>query len=98
MNFGPTTIETYGEDRVFVSIDARGGYVATHGWVEATEVPAREAIERWHDGGHGVKHFVFSAFKSKGATAFTWVLAAIDRFSLFVWHTVPPIQFQSPSS
>jgi phosphoribosylformimino-5-aminoimidazole carboxamide ribotide isomerase len=59
-------IEAYGEDRILVSIDARGGYVATHGWVEATEVPAREAIERWHDGGRGVKHFVFTNIDHDG--------------------------------
>ncbi|HXA54342.1 MAG TPA: HisA/HisF-related TIM barrel protein, partial [Solirubrobacteraceae bacterium] len=59
-------IETYGVDRVLVSIDARGGYVATHGWVEATEVPAREAIERWHGDGEGVKHFVFTSIDHDG--------------------------------
>jgi phosphoribosylformimino-5-aminoimidazole carboxamide ribotide isomerase len=59
-------IEAYGKDRIFVSIDARDGCVATHGWVEATEVPAREAIERWHDGGQGVKHFVFTNIDHDG--------------------------------
>ncbi len=59
-------IDRYGDDQILVSIDARGGYVATHGWVEATEVPAREAIERWHDGGHGVKHFVFTNIDHDG--------------------------------
>jgi phosphoribosylformimino-5-aminoimidazole carboxamide ribotide isomerase len=59
-------LETYGEDRILVSIDARGGYVATHGWVEATEVPAREAIERWHDGGRGVRRFVFTSIDHDG--------------------------------
>ncbi len=59
-------IEKYGPDRVFVSIDARDGYVATHGWAEATEVPAREAIERWHEGVGGVKHFVFTNIDHDG--------------------------------
>jgi phosphoribosylformimino-5-aminoimidazole carboxamide ribotide isomerase len=59
-------IQTYGGDRIFVSIDARDGYVATHGWVEATEVPAREAIERWHGDGNGVKHFVFTNIDHDG--------------------------------
>ena len=40
-------IDAYGADRVLVSIDARGGYVATHGWMQATEVRAEEAIKRW---------------------------------------------------
>lgn len=59
-------IAAYGDDRVCVSIDARGGYVATHGWLEATEVPAREAIERWHEGEGGVKHFVFTNIDHDG--------------------------------
>lgn len=46
-------IDAYGPDRVLVSIDARGGYVATHGWMHATEVRAEEAIERW--GEHGAR-------------------------------------------
>jgi phosphoribosylformimino-5-aminoimidazole carboxamide ribotide isomerase len=58
-------IEQYGSDRVLVSIDARGGYVATHGWAEATTVPAGEAIERWHDGG-GVRQFVFTNIDHDG--------------------------------
>jgi phosphoribosylformimino-5-aminoimidazole carboxamide ribotide isomerase len=58
-------IATYGVDRVLVSIDARGGYVATHGWVQATEVPVREAIERWHEDG-GVRHFVFTNIDHDG--------------------------------
>jgi phosphoribosylformimino-5-aminoimidazole carboxamide ribotide isomerase len=59
-------IEKYGPDCVLISIDARDGYVATHGWVEATEVPAREAIERWHDSGRGVRHFVFTNIDHDG--------------------------------
>jgi phosphoribosylformimino-5-aminoimidazole carboxamide ribotide isomerase len=59
-------IADYGDDRVVVSIDARGGYVATHGWVQATEVPAREAIERWHEDGDGVRRFVFTNIDHDG--------------------------------
>jgi phosphoribosylformimino-5-aminoimidazole carboxamide ribotide isomerase len=59
-------IETYGVDRVLVSIDARKGLVATHGWLEATTVPAREAIERWHENGTAVKHFVFTSIDHDG--------------------------------
>ncbi len=46
--------------KVFVSVDVRGGIVATDGWTEATEVRAREAIERWSLGKGGGKRFVFT--------------------------------------
>jgi phosphoribosylformimino-5-aminoimidazole carboxamide ribotide isomerase len=59
-------MQTYGVDRVLAGIDARNGYVATHGWVQATEVPAREAIERWHGSGEGVRHFVFTSIDHDG--------------------------------
>jgi len=65
-------LEAYGPDRVLVSIDARGGYVATHGWLEATSIPVREAIERLSgstDEGHGpggVKRFVFTNIDHDG--------------------------------
>jgi phosphoribosylformimino-5-aminoimidazole carboxamide ribotide isomerase len=59
-------IQTYGVDRVLVSIDAREGHVATHGWVEATEVPVGEAIERLNRDGGGVKHFVFTNIDHDG--------------------------------
>lgn len=42
-------IDVYGPERVLVSIDARGGFVATHGWMRATEMPAEQAIERWRE-------------------------------------------------
>jgi phosphoribosylformimino-5-aminoimidazole carboxamide ribotide isomerase len=59
-------MEAHGPDNVLVSIDARGGYVATHGWLEATEVPAREAIERWREGEGGVKRFIFTNIDHDG--------------------------------
>lgn len=59
-------IETHGRENVLVSIDARGGFVATHGWIEATQVPAREAIERWSEGKGGVKRFVFTNIDHDG--------------------------------
>jgi phosphoribosylformimino-5-aminoimidazole carboxamide ribotide isomerase len=58
-------IDAHTAERVLVSIDVRGGYVATHGWLEATEIPAREAIERLHEGG-GVRHFVFTNIDHDG--------------------------------
>jgi phosphoribosylformimino-5-aminoimidazole carboxamide ribotide isomerase len=59
-------MEEHGRENVLVSIDARGGYVATHGWLEATRVPAREAIERWSEGDGGVKQFVFTNIDHDG--------------------------------
>ncbi len=59
-------MKAHGRDSVLVSIDARGGYVATHGWLEATTVPAREAIERWGEGEQGVKRFVFTNIDHDG--------------------------------
>jgi phosphoribosylformimino-5-aminoimidazole carboxamide ribotide isomerase len=66
-------IERYGAERVLVSIDARDGCVATHGWLQATTVPAREAIERWHAHGEGVRNFVFTNIEHDG------MLDGIDR-------------------
>ena len=59
-------MQAHGAENVVISIDARGGYVATHGWLEATEVPAREAIERWGEGDGGVKRFVFTNIDHDG--------------------------------
>jgi phosphoribosylformimino-5-aminoimidazole carboxamide ribotide isomerase len=59
-------MEAHGRDNVLISIDARGGYVATHGWLETTQVPAREAIERFSEGDSGVKRFVFTNIDHDG--------------------------------
>ncbi len=59
-------MEEHGHEKVLISIDARGGFVATHGWLEATEVPAREAIERWSEGKGGVKRFVYTNIDHDG--------------------------------
>lgn len=59
-------MEEHGHENVLISIDARDGFVATHGWLEATEVPAREAIERWSEGRGGVKRFVYTNIDHDG--------------------------------
>jgi phosphoribosylformimino-5-aminoimidazole carboxamide ribotide isomerase len=59
-------MEEHGAENVLISIDARDGFVATHGWLERTELPAREAIERWSEGEGGVKHFVFTNIDNDG--------------------------------
>jgi phosphoribosylformimino-5-aminoimidazole carboxamide ribotide isomerase len=57
-------IEAHGAKRVLVSVDVRGGFVATHGWLETTEVRAREAFERLH--AIGVRNFVFTNIDHDG--------------------------------
>ncbi len=59
-------MEMHGRDNVLVSIDARDGFVATHGWLETTRVPAREAIERWAEGEEGIRQFVFTNIDHDG--------------------------------
>jgi phosphoribosylformimino-5-aminoimidazole carboxamide ribotide isomerase len=44
--------------RLIVSVDVRGGNVATAGWTETTELPATEAIVRLQD--RGVRGFVYT--------------------------------------
>ncbi|WP_171051768.1 1-(5-phosphoribosyl)-5-[(5-phosphoribosylamino)methylideneamino]imidazole-4-carboxamide isomerase [Alteribacter natronophilus] len=40
--FVKNMLRTYGGDRVVIGIDARDGYVATHGWLETSTVRAEE--------------------------------------------------------
>jgi phosphoribosylformimino-5-aminoimidazole carboxamide ribonucleotide (ProFAR) isomerase len=56
----------HGAENVAIGIDARDGYVATHGWLEKTELPARETIERWDEGRGGVKRFVYTNIDHDG--------------------------------
>ena len=51
-------------DRIVVSIDTRGGFVAAAGWTETTELPAEAAIERMQD--RGVRTFVFTNVDKDG--------------------------------
>jgi phosphoribosylformimino-5-aminoimidazole carboxamide ribotide isomerase len=54
----------HGAERIVVSIDARDGLVATHGWLSTTDVPAHEAIERLRE--QGVRIFVFTNIDHDG--------------------------------
>ncbi len=56
-------LDRYGR-RIVVSVDARGGRLATAGWTEQTEIPAVAVIERL--GARGVRRFVFSAIERDG--------------------------------
>jgi phosphoribosylformimino-5-aminoimidazole carboxamide ribotide isomerase len=51
-------------DQVLVAVDVRGGHVATHGWLETTEVRARDAFAQMRD--QGVRHFVFTNIDHDG--------------------------------
>jgi phosphoribosylformimino-5-aminoimidazole carboxamide ribotide isomerase len=50
-------LERFG-GRIVVSVDVRGGNVATSGWTETSTLPAGEAIERLQD--RGVRSFVYT--------------------------------------
>jgi phosphoribosylformimino-5-aminoimidazole carboxamide ribotide isomerase len=51
-------------NRVIVSVDARGGMLATSGWTEQTQVPIEPVIERLTD--RGVRRFVYSSIEQDG--------------------------------
>jgi phosphoribosylformimino-5-aminoimidazole carboxamide ribotide isomerase len=57
-------LEKHGPDRIVVSVDARGGYVATHGWMSETAVSVGAAIERFRE--QGVRHFVYTDIDHDG--------------------------------
>jgi phosphoribosylformimino-5-aminoimidazole carboxamide ribotide isomerase len=50
--------------RIIVSVDTRGGNVATAGWTQTTELPAAEAITRLCN--RGVQTFVFTDVDKDG--------------------------------
>jgi phosphoribosylformimino-5-aminoimidazole carboxamide ribotide isomerase len=50
--------------RVLVGVDVRGGYVATHGWLQATSLPAATAFEELR--ARGVQAFVFTNIDHDG--------------------------------
>jgi phosphoribosylformimino-5-aminoimidazole carboxamide ribotide isomerase len=51
-------LDEHGPERVLVSVDVRGGRVATAGWTEAGELDAGQALERLQRA--GVARFVFT--------------------------------------
>lgn len=51
-------------NRIIVSIDARDGYVATHGWQERTEVTAIELVQRMAS--LGVERFIYTDITRDG--------------------------------
>jgi phosphoribosylformimino-5-aminoimidazole carboxamide ribotide isomerase len=57
-------LEAHGPERVLVSVDVRGGHVATHGWLQSTETRAREAFASLRE--QGVRDFVFTNIDRDG--------------------------------
>lgn len=57
VDFLDGVVAAYAE-RTVVSVDTRGGFVSTSGWVHTTKTPAAQAIERLQD--RGVGTFVFT--------------------------------------
>jgi phosphoribosylformimino-5-aminoimidazole carboxamide ribotide isomerase len=59
-----SALSKHGPERVLVSIDARGGHVATHGWLATTNVPVEQAVERLSE--EGVRLFIFTNIDHDG--------------------------------
>jgi phosphoribosylformimino-5-aminoimidazole carboxamide ribotide isomerase len=57
-------LDAHGPERILVGIDVRGGYVATHGWLESTTTLARDAFAELRQ--RGVRHFVFTNIDHDG--------------------------------
>jgi phosphoribosylformimino-5-aminoimidazole carboxamide ribotide isomerase len=57
-------LDAHGPERVLVGVDVRGGLVATHGWLQTTEVKARDAFASLRE--QGVRHFVFTNIDHDG--------------------------------
>ena len=64
VDFLDDVLAAYGP-RVVVSVDVRGGKIATAGWTEVTDMPAADAIGRLHD--RGVASFVYTDADRDGA-------------------------------
>jgi phosphoribosylformimino-5-aminoimidazole carboxamide ribotide isomerase len=57
-------LRTHDPERIVVAVDVRGGRVATHGWLQRTELRARDAFARLRE--QGVRHFVFTNIDHDG--------------------------------
>jgi phosphoribosylformimino-5-aminoimidazole carboxamide ribotide isomerase len=63
IDFLDDVLEAWGE-RVLVSVDVRGGTVATAGWTERTQMPAEQVIERLQR--RGVRQFIYTSVDRDG--------------------------------
>lgn len=60
-------LKQYGGDRIAIGIDARDGYVATHGWIKTSEVKAEELAKELVQ--HGAKTFIMTDISRDGMMA-----------------------------
>jgi phosphoribosylformimino-5-aminoimidazole carboxamide ribotide isomerase len=58
LDFLDDALASFGPARIIVSVDVRGGNVATAGWTETTDMPATSAIVALQD--RGVRAFVYT--------------------------------------
>jgi phosphoribosylformimino-5-aminoimidazole carboxamide ribotide isomerase len=58
------SLHAHGPERILVGVDVRGGCVATHGWLESTDVQARDAFAALRE--RGARHFVFTNIDHDG--------------------------------
>jgi phosphoribosylformimino-5-aminoimidazole carboxamide ribotide isomerase len=63
VDFLDEALTMYGE-RVVVSVDARGGMLATSGWAEQTTIPVETVVQRL--GSRGVHRFIYSSIDNDG--------------------------------
>jgi len=66
VDFLDEMVSSHGE-KVVVSLDARGGKLATAGWTEQTEIPVEQAVQRLSQ--RGVRRFVYSSIERDGMLA-----------------------------
>jgi phosphoribosylformimino-5-aminoimidazole carboxamide ribotide isomerase len=57
-------VDEHGAERVLVGVDVRGGRVATHGWLQSSDVRARDAFADLRR--RGARHFVFTNIDHDG--------------------------------
>jgi phosphoribosylformimino-5-aminoimidazole carboxamide ribotide isomerase len=58
------SLAAHGPERVLVGVDVRDGCVATHGWLQSTDMPARDAFAALRE--RGARHFVFTNIDHDG--------------------------------
>jgi phosphoribosylformimino-5-aminoimidazole carboxamide ribotide isomerase len=57
-------LDEHGPERIVVGVDVRDGHVATHGWLQTSSVPAREAFASLLE--RGARMFVFTNIAHDG--------------------------------
>jgi phosphoribosylformimino-5-aminoimidazole carboxamide ribotide isomerase len=79
-------LDAHGPERILVGVDVRGGYVATHGWVNSTDTLARDAFAELQQ--RGARHFVFTNIDHDGMLdganreEVAWVARAVEEGSV----------------